>query len=189
MLAALTWLEATLLGDDTARALDEMESAVPAVESYLAELESHVQALKARMARTRDLFFVGRGRSLAAVGLGGLINKEAAHVHAEGLSSAAFRHGPFEMAGAETFVIVYEGQGPAAALNRRLYDDVTAAGIPAGWVSEQAEEAVFRVAKVPARALPLLEALPAELTTLALADLKSHEAGTFTRGSKITTVE
>ena len=189
MLAALSCLEALLLGDDTAPVLDELEAAVPAVGAYLSQLDQHVADLKGLFARTRDLFFVGRGPSLAAVGLGGLINKEAAHAHSEGLSSASFRHGPFEMVGPESFVIIYEGEGYAAELNRKLYDDVTAAGIPAGWVSEQSTTPVFRLPKAPSRARPLLEALPAEMTTLALAALKGHEAGTFTRGSKVTTEE
>lgn len=189
MLAATAWLEPALLGDDPTPVLGELEAAIPAVEAYLAEMDAHVRALEGRMARTRDLFFIGRGRSLAAVGLGGLINKEAAHVHAEGLSSASFRHGPLEMLGPESFVVVYSGEGPAAALNRRLYEDVLAAGAGAGWVSEQSEEPAFRLPQAPAVALPLLEALPAEMTTLALSNLKGHEAGTFTRNTKVTTTE
>ena len=50
-----------------------------------------------KLRRIRHLFFVGRGASLAAVGTGALIIKESDHFHAEGMSSAAFRHGPFEM--------------------------------------------------------------------------------------------
>ena len=46
---------------------------------------------------TRHLFLVGRGASLASVATGALIIKESDHFHAEGMSSAAFRHGPFEM--------------------------------------------------------------------------------------------
>jgi glutamine---fructose-6-phosphate transaminase (isomerizing) len=55
----------------------------------------------------RHLFLVGRGSSLAAVGTGALMVKESDHFHAEGMSSAAFRHGPFEMLSPETFVFVF----------------------------------------------------------------------------------
>ena len=57
----------------------------------------------------RHLFLVGQGASLAAVGTGAGIVKEADHFHGEGMSSAAFRHGPFEMLSDETFVLVFGG--------------------------------------------------------------------------------
>ena len=43
------------------------------------------------------LFLVGRGTSLDAAGTGAVSIKEADDIHAEGMSSAAFRHGSLEM--------------------------------------------------------------------------------------------
>ena len=60
----------------------------------------------------RHLFLTGRGSSLSAVGTGALIIKEAARVHAEGMSSAAFRHGPIEMLRPDMLIAVYQGRCP-----------------------------------------------------------------------------
>ena len=40
------------------------------------------------------------------------------------MSSAAFRHGPFEMLGSETFVLVFAGDAKTRDLNQRLLDDI-----------------------------------------------------------------
>jgi len=72
----------------------------------------------------RHLFLVGRGLSLAAVGTGALIVNEADHFHAEGMSSAAFRHGAFAMVDEETFVVVFAGDGKTQSLNGKLLEDV-----------------------------------------------------------------
>lgn len=188
-LLALTWLEPALFGEPTSSVLKELEAVSPAVERYLSGWESHVADLKERLRGIRDVFVLGRGPSLAAAGTGGLIIKEATHMHGEGMNSAAFRHGPFEMASAETFALVFAGQGPALALNKRLYEDIHAAGCGAALVSENAVEGVFRLPAVSERARPVMEILPVQMLTLALADLHGHIAGQFTRGTKVTTVE
>lgn len=188
-LLALAWLEPLLAGAPDGPVLAELESAAPAVQAYLDGLEAHVADLRARLAGVRDVFVAGRGDSLAAAGSGGLVIKESTHVHGEGMSCPAFRHGPMEMLSPETFVLVLEGSGPSAALNRRLYEEVLAEGAPAGLVSASAPEAVFRLPPAGERARPLLEILPVQMLTLALASLRGHEAGKFSRLTKVTTTE
>jgi glucosamine--fructose-6-phosphate aminotransferase (isomerizing) len=188
-LAALAWLQPVLIGASPEKVLREIEEAIPALEAYLAGIEEHVVALKARLGGVRNVFVAGRGASLAAVGTGGLIIKEAAHFHAEGMSSAAFRHGPLEMLSLGVFVLVYEGQGFAVELNRRLYTDINTQGGRAGLVSRISPEAVFRLPAVAPSAEPLLEILPAQMMTLALASLTGREAGKFTLATKVTTTE
>ena len=73
------------------------------------------------------LYLTGRGISVASAGTGGLILIESVHIAAEGMSSAAFRRGPFEMIGPETFVLVYKGCGESIALIKKLADDITSA--------------------------------------------------------------
>lgn len=188
-LAALAWLDAALANEPTAAVLDDLSTAVQPMAAYLEHMDQHITLLKNRLAGIQDLFIVGRGPSLAAAGSGGLINKEAAHFHAEGMSSAAFRHGPFEMLNPAVYVLVYEGPGAAAPLNRRLYEDVLSAGGKAGLVSTDAPEAVIRLEPLSPAALPLLEILPAQMITLALSALKGHEAGQFSLGTKVTETE
>jgi glutamine---fructose-6-phosphate transaminase (isomerizing) len=188
-LAALAWLEAVLTGGSTLEVLETLDRSVTAVEGYLSAVQDHTADLKNRLAGANSLFLAGRGLSLAAASTGGLIIKEAAHFHAEGMSSAAFRHGPMEMISGSTFVLVFSGVGQAAKFNRSLYEDIRAAGGSAGYIAENAPEAVFRMPPVPTLVYPILEILPVQMMTLALADLRGHEAGSFTHASKVTTKE
>ena len=188
-LAALAWLEPQLFNEPTAMALNDLENAPAPLERYLATWQSHVSGLKKRLEGARDVFVVGRGSSLAAAGMGGLTIKESTHVHGEGMSSAAFRHGPLEMISPQVFTLVYGGQGPALALNRRLYQDILAMGGKAGLVVEGADAPVFRLLPGPERIHPMLEILPVQMLTLALADLHGHVAGRFSHISKVTQTE
>lgn len=188
-LVALAWLEPLLFNEPTAAVLNDLENASGPVERYLAGWQSHVAELKTRLKDVQDVFVVGRGPSLAAAGMGGLTIKESTHAHGEGMSSAAFRHGPLEMVSPQTFTLVFAGSGPALALNRRLYQDILGAGGRAGLVVDGAPEAVFRLAPSPERIRPLLEILPVQMLTLALADLRGHAAGQFSHITKVTATE
>ena len=137
----------------------------------------------------RHVFVVGRGRSLAAAGTGGLILKEAAHFPAEGMSSAAFRHGPFELLASHVFVLVFAGNAAASPLNRKLAADIQPAGNRAALVARDVLSGVFRLPAVPESLQPLMEILSVEMLTLALPALAGTEAGKFRLASKITSIE
>jgi glucosamine--fructose-6-phosphate aminotransferase (isomerizing) len=188
-LAALEWLSAHLAGDDLGRARAELETAAPALETYLVHWKQHVQTLAGILKGIEHAFVVGRGRSLAAAGLGGMIQKEAAHVHGEGMSSAAFRHGPFEMLGPDCFVLVMEGDAEVAAKNRQLVDDVVATGARGALCGLQDSDGPFALPSAPSRIRPILELLPPQMMSLAFAYLKGREPGKFERITKVTTVE
>ena len=169
--------------------LSELAQAAPAVRRYLDSWRDHVVELAACLEGARNLFLIGRGGSLAAVGTGGLIIKESTHRHAEGMSSAAFRHGPLEMLSEETFVIVFAGDEKTRALNTRLFDDIRQKGGRAELLGKGAGISSMRIPEAPESILPILEILPVEMATLALAAQTGREAGRFTLGSKVTTTE
>jgi len=183
--------------ESTPRALDhgseqtrsELAQAAPAVRSYLSFWRDHVVELAACLEEVRHLFLVGRGGSLAAVGTGALTIKESTHRHAEGMSSAAFRHGPLEMLSEETFVLVLEGDEKTRALNMKLLEDIRRKGGRAELLGKSAELLSLRIPEVPESTLPILEILPVQMVTLALAAQAGREAGRFTLGSKVTTIE
>jgi glutamine---fructose-6-phosphate transaminase (isomerizing) len=188
-LVALEWLSAVLRGADLTETRGRLRQAAPAAASYLAGWRSHFESLLARLEGTRHVFVTGRGTSLAAAETGGLILKESAHFAAEGMSAAALRHGPYEMLGPHVFVVVFEGDSAAAALNRRLVADVRSAGGRSVLVSEDAEDVVFRLPPVPLEVCSVAEILPVQMMSLALASINGHHAGRFERAAKITTIE
>ncbi|HEV2401282.1 MAG TPA: SIS domain-containing protein [Candidatus Sulfotelmatobacter sp.] len=188
-LMVLKFLSDILCQRDPKQSRRDLSNAPSAVSEYLSHWKEHVELLARKLHRIRHLFFVGRGASLAAVGTGALITKESDHFHAEGMSSAAFRHGPFEMLSEDTFIVVFSGDEKTRDLNRRLLDDIQQAGGHAEFIGENSSLAPFRLADHADSIRPILEILPVQMITIALAALANREAGKFERAAKITTTE
>ena len=186
---ALSMLAAGLCKLDLAARLRELESSAQAVDSYLRDWTAHVDEFMGLLREVRDLFLVGRGSSLAAVGTGALITKESALFHAEGMSSAAFRHGPFEMLKPGVCVALFAGDANTKTLNAGLLSDIRLASARVLWFSADAESAACRVPQTADLLRPIVEILPVQMITLALAALANHEAGKFARATKVTIVE
>lgn len=188
-LVVLKWLGDILCQQDPEQSRRELGNTEPAVAAYLADWKEHVVNLVASLKGIRQLFLVGRGPSLAAVGTGALIIKESDHFHAEGMSSAAFRHGPLEMLSEEMFVVVFSGDHKTRDLNARLLADIREGGGRAEILGEEAGPECFRLKAQGSRIRPILEILPIQMITLALAVLVGREPGKFELASKITTTE
>jgi len=187
-LLALKWFGDLLKSEDQ-QGKNELAMAPSAVATYLERWEDHVRELGALLNNIRHLFFVGRGPSLAAVGTGALIVKESTHFHAEAMSSASFRHGPIEMLNGETLVLVFSGDPKTAELNRRLVQDIRDRRGSAELVSAEASGQALRLPSAPRSISPVLEILPLQMITLALAVLTGREPGRFAFASKVTTTE
>ena len=137
----------------------------------------------------QSVFITGRAESLATTAAAGLILKESTRHHAEGMSCAAFRHGPLEMAGDAALVLIYAGDPRVRTLNRRLFQDVLRLGGRAVWVSTgSASPNALRLPRTCPALAPLVEILPVQMLSLALAARDGREAGRFERASKITTI-
>jgi glutamine---fructose-6-phosphate transaminase (isomerizing) len=171
------------------RTKQQLAVAAPAVSTYLARWQEHVHFLCRELIGIEHLFLVGRGPSLAAVSTGALIIKEAAHFHAEGMSSAAFRHGPLEMLSKETFVLVFSGDQKTQDLNLKLLQDIQEHRGKAQMISESGLSPTFCVPAVPVGIRPIVEILPVQMITLALAARVGREPGRFEWASKVTTTE
>jgi len=188
-LLALSALSAALCGSDPAQRLRDFATAPVAVESYLGNWQEHVEYFVELLGDVRDIFLVGRGTSLAAASTGALIIKESDHFHAEGMSSAAFRHGPFEMLKEGILIGVFAGDPRTEPLNRGLLRDIQATSAGAIWLATDAQDLACRLPAVSAAAAPIVEILPVQMITLALAALAGREPGRFERAVKITAIE
>ena len=188
-LMALKWLSHVFCEGDTRHTRQELWQAAPAAAAYLLNWKAHVRSLMPKLDKIRHLFLIGRGASLAAVGTGALIVKEADHFQAEGMSSAAFRHGPFEMLGDETFVLVFSGDVRTKELNIRLFADILEQGGRAEMCGEEASSLAFRFPDAAAGIRPILEIMPVQMITLALAANAKREPGRFELATKVTITE
>ena len=188
-LMALKWLGDVLCERDLRRARRELKHAGPAVAAYLADWKDYVYTL-AKCSRTlATCFWSVAERRWPPVGTGALIVKESDHFHAEGMSSAAFRHGPFEMLGSETFVLVFAGDAKTRDLNQRLLRDVHQQEGRAELVDKDASLPCCRIAEHGPGIRQILEILPVQMITLALAVQAGREPGRFELASKVTTTE
>jgi glucosamine--fructose-6-phosphate aminotransferase (isomerizing) len=185
----LSWVGDQLIGDRKEAQFPSLARTPDLIAQYLQGYPSYIDQLATLLDSVRSIFLVGRGISLASAGTGGLIIKEAARFPAEGMSSAAFRHGPFEMASPQVFVLVYAGLRQTVDLNERLAAAIRLVGGGAQIVSPEAPFEVFRLASSQPASLPILEILPAQMISLSLAALQGMEPGRFERASKVTTVE
>ena len=188
-LSALHWLASVFAGNGLDGTRRELEPVAAAVEGYLREWMFHVHRLAKRLEGIQHMFVVGRGSSLAAVGTGALTIKESDHFHAEGMSSAAFRHGPMEMLNDGTFVVIFAGDQKTRNLHLGLRRELKERGVGFAWIGEDAEDAELRLPAMAPGLRPIMEILPIQMITLALAANANREAGKFEHATKITTVE
>jgi len=188
-LMALAVLAAALCQSDPAARFRELEAAPAAVDEYLRHWKAHASEFAELLPGTEHLFLVGRGASLAAAQTGALIIKESDHFHAEGMSSAAFRHGPFEMLQPGMLVGVFVGDAKTQALNEGLAQDISRTSARAVFFGPNALEPACRLPETPGILRPIVEILPIQMMTLALASLAGREPGRFERATKVTVVE
>jgi glutamine---fructose-6-phosphate transaminase (isomerizing) len=188
-LLALQWLGSIIAGRSEEQTLRVLERAAGFVDEYLRHWREHSEALAEKLRDSRHLFLAGRGASLAAVGTGALIIKESAHFHAEGMSTAAFRHGPMEMLQEKMRTVVFSGSGATREFNRHLIRDLTGKDGQCDEIGDETAYAPFRLPTVDEQLRPIVEILPVQMMTLALAGLSGREAGRFERASKITATE
>lgn len=186
-LAAQCWLGDHIL--DGENQFQQLTDIPHLVDAYLQTYQNSITEIKKRLLGIYQLYLTGRGISLATVGTGGLILKESTHVASEGLSSAGFRHGPFEMVSQETFLLVFSGTEQTKHLNTKLAEDAIDAGGRVDIVQCGSEPGIFTLPTCPDVALPILEILPVQMISLAMADLRGIQAGKFRFGNKITTDE
>jgi glucosamine--fructose-6-phosphate aminotransferase (isomerizing) len=186
-LAAHAWLGDHLLNESTH--FPPLEEVPHKISEYWSTWQDIVEELRQKLQGVENLYLLGRGVSLAAACTGALIIKEAARYNAEGMNAAAFRHGPLEVITSQTLVLVFLGVGNNITLNERMAEDVRVAGGQVEVVGISHGSLPFCLPECQVPGLPLLEIMPAQMVSLALAELIGHEAGQFAHAQKITTVE
>lgn len=188
-LVALDWLARALLEDESGFGAEDWHAVAGWMENYLSDWRGHVAHIMEECRGVDAVAVVGRRDSLATAGTGALILKEAARRQAEGMSSAAFRHGPIEAVSARHLTVILEGGAAVSELHQRLAADIRRAGGKTVMISAHSAIPAYRVPPVLGMAAAAAEILPVQMMTLAFAALAGIEAGRFQRASKVTVVE
>jgi glucosamine--fructose-6-phosphate aminotransferase (isomerizing) len=179
----------TLLGRDVEAARKELMQTASAMESYLADWESHVKQIGKAIGFPKRLATLGRGPSLAATYTGALILGEASKYMATPYQAGEFRHGPLELASPDLTVLLFAGPQETRGLNLRLLKDLRGYQVNAFWVGSEKNEWQIEIPSVPSIGMPLMEILPLQILTIHFAEQIGVEPGHFFRTGKITLAE
>jgi glucosamine--fructose-6-phosphate aminotransferase (isomerizing) len=86
-------------------------------------------------------------------------------------------------------VLAFAGDLTVESLNKSLVEDVRRTGARAELIGPNAELPALRLQAIDRDIRPILEMLPLQMASLALAALDGREAGKFERITKVTTDE
>jgi len=192
-LLALHLLARTIAGreEDSPDRLHEVPTALQSVTGRWREVQD---AVGEAVAGTTHLFAVGRGPSLATAMAAGLTLKEGGRIPAEGMSVAAFRHGPVEALNEQTGILVFAPTGSTYGTTAAFAEDMGQLGAKVVLISDAtaAPHASFAHVHLPVVGqwlAPVLEAVPVQLLIRHLAMQQGREPGVFRRIEKVTRME
>jgi glucosamine--fructose-6-phosphate aminotransferase (isomerizing) len=195
-MAHLAAVAAVLAGDPVAGGVGFAQVAAERAAASIEDLLDRAEPLADRMAgAVRDrqsVAVLGRGPARAAAEMGALTLKESG-VAAEAFSTAAFRHGPFELAGPNLAAIVVATESETRPLDLRLAEDLVGAGASVALITgrDDAPPGVLAVPVGPTdRALgPAVSVVPIQLLARTLATERGRDPGVYLRATKVTTRE
>lgn len=169
----------------------ELRGAVSAIDSFLERWEEKIDRLVKFLGVTESILILGRGPSMASAMTGALILKEVAKVHAEGISSGQFRHGPLELASPGFAAIMFASSGRTKSLNMRLARDIAEFGgkvVLIGGEEDTQLNGILTLSLPAQKELyaPLTEIVPIQLLARRLAIEKGLTPGEFERAGKVT---
>jgi glucosamine--fructose-6-phosphate aminotransferase (isomerizing) len=176
--------------DPVARARTAARESSDAVETVLED-----EAVGARIAGVADrgsLVVLARGPARAAAEMGALTLKECG-VAAESYETAAFRHGPFELAGPALGAIVVATEPETLTLDLGLAADLVEAGASVVVLSSEGDvpdgALGVRIPSVDRLLASAVSIVPIQLLAWWLANAGGRVPGAYTRASKVTTRE
>ena len=140
-----------------------------------------------------SIIYVGRGPGLVSALQSALITKEIACVHAEGMSAGQFRHGPIELVGPETLIVIFAPSGSTIDLLIKLAKEVAEYGSPTWLVTDESVDVprepnlfVTRFPVVEESLSPLISIVASEFFAAYLGERKGRIPGELVRAKKVT---
>ncbi len=185
-----------LAGEDVDLTIERTRAAAgdaaSAVERLLEDATPRSEQLARWLGRHELIVILGRGAARGAAWMGALLLKETGTI-AESLGSAAFRHGPFELAGPGLAAVVVATEPETRDLDLGLARDLVDAGAAVLVVTPDGEGPsgahVFATGYEDHLISPAVSILPVQLLAWRLSAERGRTPGTFTRARKVTTRE
>lgn len=169
------------------------ETAARAAEAVLRGHWTTGDHLLTWLGARRTIVALGRGTGLAAAEMTALAFEMVAGVPAIALQAAEFRHGPLEIVGPDTAVILFALEPATVPLDTAFAAELAGAGaavllVGPGGASPAGVETIA-VGGPPGVLAPAVAVIPGQLLVRRLAHARGRRPGELTRTSKVTTRE
>ena len=133
---------------------------------------------------------VGRGGGRATAEMAALTIEEAVGIPVMALQAAQFRHGPLELAGPATSVMIAATEPTTARLDRRLAEDLTALGSSVLLVGDaDGDGGWIDLGPLHPTLAPAAGVVPSQILARRLAIRAGREPGAYVHAAKVTTRE
>jgi len=171
--------------------------AVPGCAAEVLENDGPIQALAARVAKARDVLYLGRGNCFPIALEGALKLKEISYIHAEGYAAGEMKHGPIALIDPAVPVIATVPSGPLFEKTASNLQEAAARGGQVIVFSDEAGAAKLRgiaaetivLPTVDPFVAPILHAIPVQLLAYYVAVLKGTDVDQPRNLAKSVTVE
>jgi glucosamine--fructose-6-phosphate aminotransferase (isomerizing) len=184
--AVLALLAARIQAVDPQPVFDEINACADQMEALIGAIGDEAAAAARHLGAATKIYAVGRGRSLGSALGTGLLFKEASKRHAEGQSSAQFRHGAVEVVDDQTAAVVFASSEPGKRqLDENLVSELLDYGARVVVICDRdypnvPQEAVtLRIPTAPELSRVILEIVPPQLMAYHAAELNGVTAGEF----------
>ncbi len=170
---------------------------VPSRAAEILEDDAAIQAIAHRVARARDVLFLGRGNCYPIALEGALKLKEISYIHAEGYAAGEMKHGPIALIDPSVPVIAIAPSGPLFEKTASNLQEAAARGGQVIVFSDAAGAARLKgiaagtvvLPEVDPFVAPILYAIPVQMLAYEVAVLKGTDVDQPRNLAKSVTVE
>lgn len=179
-----------ILGESIAPVYQSLNKTADIMESYLSNIEDHLNLIEKEMPELKHFFILGRGSSLASVYCGMTIIGEASKLPVLGMAAGQFRHGPLEICSEDITVALFAGDPATKDLNLNLANDIEKCKAHVIWIgSEKENYTMLPIPQVDLACLPMIEILPMQFLSIYFANKAGVTPGEFYHIGKVTLKE
>jgi glutamine---fructose-6-phosphate transaminase (isomerizing) len=163
--------------------------------SLLTNYKPWVDDIETFFGDIQTIQIIARGPAFSTASQSALMFKEAVKIPATGILGGEFRHGPMEMVGEGFKAILFAAKGNTLLQSIKMAEDICEYGGKVLLISN--EKKTFQNEKImqiyidePDEYLfSILSIIPVQLFIDSYAKSKGYEAGSFSRGAKVTEIE
>ena len=170
-----------LAGKPVDAALEDLRFTADGLETYLTDLDWHIQELDQTIGDVKKLSILGRGASYATALEGALCFKEGPKLYVEGLATGQFWHGAVEMASPEYTLLAMQGEEESSKEDEFLAVKAAGLGMKVFWFANESSALLPTVVLPKNRGIgrTIAEIVPIQLISINVGKQTGFRPGDF----------